>query len=73
MVPVSSAIGSAIKILGNNLARATSVSFNGVAADFKAVSATEITATVPAGATSGTVQVITPSATLESNAPFEVK
>ena len=61
-----------ITILGNNLARATSVSFNGIAAEFKVVSATEITATVPAGATSRTVQVITPSGIVESNVAFRV-
>jgi hypothetical protein len=35
-------------------------------------SKTYITATVPAGATTGTVQVTTPGGTLSSNVPFQV-
>jgi uncharacterized protein (TIGR03437 family) len=46
-------------ILGTNLSGATAVSFNGIAARFKVVSASEITTTVPIGATSGTVTVTT--------------
>src|ERR1039458_5637979 len=64
--------GAAIKILGTNLAGATSVSFNGTAAVFTVVSSSEITTTVPAGASSGKVQVVTPSGTLSSNASFRV-
>src|ERR1019366_7771530 len=65
-------VGAAIKILGTNLAGATSVSFNGTAAVFTVVSSSEITTTVPAGASSGAVQVVTPSGTLSSNASFLV-
>src|ERR1022692_1993523 len=65
-------VGAAIKILGTNLTGATSVSFNGTAAVFTVVSSSEITTTVPAGASSGKVQVITPSGTLSSNASFLV-
>jgi hypothetical protein len=36
------------------------------------VSATEITATVPTGAKTGTVEVTTPSGTLKSNVAFVV-
>jgi hypothetical protein len=36
------------------------------------VSSSEITTTVPAGATTGTVQVVTPNDTLSSNVPFRV-
>jgi uncharacterized repeat protein (TIGR03803 family) len=67
----SAKVGAAVKILGNNLAHASSVTFNGTAAVFTA-SASDITATVPAGATTGTVQVVTPSGTLSSNLPFRV-
>ena len=65
-------VGAAVKILGNNLTGATSVSFNGTGASFKVVSKFEITTTVPVGATTGTVQVVTPSGTLSSNVPFRV-
>ena len=59
-------------ILGNNLKSATSVSFNGTAATFTIVSNTEIKASVPAGATTGKVEVGTPTTTLRSNVSFRV-
>jgi len=70
--PTSGKVGTAVKILGTNLTGATSVSFNGTAAVFKVVSSSEITTTVPAGATSGTVKVVTPSGTLSSNVAFKI-
>jgi len=63
---------AAVTILGADLTGATSVTFNGAAAAFKVVSATEITTTVPAGATSGTVQVGLSGETLSSLVPFHV-
>jgi uncharacterized repeat protein (TIGR03803 family) len=71
-VPAFGNVGAKVKILGSSLTGATSVSFNGTAAAFTVVSATEITATVPAGATTGTVQVTGPSGTLLSNVSFQV-
>jgi uncharacterized repeat protein (TIGR03803 family) len=71
-LPTSGKVGAAVKILGTNLKGASSVSFNGTAALFKVVSASEITATVPTGATTGTVQVVTPRGTFSSNVPFRV-
>ena len=65
-------VGATVKILGTDLTGATSVSFNGTAAVFTVVSSSEITTTVPAGASSGEVQVVTPSGTLSSNASFRV-
>jgi uncharacterized protein (TIGR03437 family) len=65
-------VGAAIKILGTNLTGAASVSFNGTAAVFTVVSPSLITTTLPAGASSGKVQVVTPSGTLSSNASFLV-
>jgi hypothetical protein len=41
-------------------------------ATFSVVSSSEITTTVPTGATTGTVQVETPGGTLSSNVPFRV-
>lgn len=72
-VPNIAAVGGAVRILGTNLTGATSVSFNGTAAVFNVVSATEITTTVPAGAPTGTVKVVTPGGTLSSGVPFEVQ
>jgi uncharacterized repeat protein (TIGR03803 family) len=72
-LPTSGKVGETIKILGNRLADATGVSFNGVAATFKVASHTLISATVPAGATTGFVTVTTPSGTLKSNVKFQVR
>ena len=72
-VPSSGAIGSTVRILGTDLAGATSVTFNGEAASFTVSAPTEIIASVPAGAISGIIQVVTPTATLASNVPFQVR
>jgi uncharacterized repeat protein (TIGR03803 family) len=71
-VPTSGAAKTAVLILGSDLTGATKVSFNGTEAAFTVVSATEITATVPAAATTGTVEVVTPGGTLSSNVKFRV-
>jgi len=71
-LPASGAVGTPVTILGSNLTGATSVTFNGTAATFKIVSSTEITSTVPKGATTGPMKVKTPSGTLTSNANFQV-
>jgi uncharacterized repeat protein (TIGR03803 family) len=65
--------GSTVTLVGRDLSGTTSVSFNGTAAMFSVVSATEISATVPVGATSGPVQVTTSSGTLLSNMAFTVR
>jgi uncharacterized repeat protein (TIGR03803 family) len=64
--------GSSVVILGNHLKGATQVTFSGTAAKFTVVSATEIKALVPGGATTGFVQVTVPTGTLTSNLPFHV-
>ncbi len=71
-VPVAGKVGRNVIILGNNLTGSTSVTFNGVAAKFTVESDTYIKATVPPGATTGTVQVTTPTAKLNSNPVFQV-
>lgn len=70
--PTSGKVKAKVTILGSDLTGATSVTFNGTAATYTVVSATEITTTVPTGATTGTVVVKTPSATLDSNVVFTV-
>jgi uncharacterized repeat protein (TIGR03803 family) len=70
--PTSGMTGARVAILGNDLASATSVSFNGAAATFTIISGTQIRTTVPAGATTGTVQVVTARGTLTSNVAFTV-
>jgi uncharacterized repeat protein (TIGR03803 family) len=71
-VPTVGKVGSRIIILGNNLTGSSSVTFNGVAAAFTVESDTYISATVPAGATTGIVSVVTPTGTLNSNPQFVV-
>jgi hypothetical protein len=66
-------VGSVIQILGTGLTGATAVSFNGVpASSFKVISDALMTATVPAGATTGRVIVTAPTRRLTSNVKFKV-
>jgi uncharacterized repeat protein (TIGR03803 family) len=72
-LPTSGKTGSTVSILGTNLTGATSVTFNGAEAPFTVNSTgSAIATTAPAGATSGVVEVVTPSGTLSSNVPFRV-
>jgi uncharacterized repeat protein (TIGR03803 family) len=71
-IPDFGKANSTVTILGNNLMGTTSVTFNGIAATFHVVSATYIRAVVPTGATTGTIQVTTPSGTLSSAVAFEI-
>jgi uncharacterized repeat protein (TIGR03803 family) len=71
-VPVAGKVGESVLILGNGLTGSTSVTFNGVAAPFTVESDTYIKATVPKGATTGVVSVVTPSASLNSNPQFVI-
>jgi len=71
-IPTADETGAKVIILGTDLTEATVVTFSGTAATFTVVSASEITATVPTGATTGVVEVTTPSGTLKSNVPFRV-
>jgi uncharacterized repeat protein (TIGR03803 family) len=64
--------GAKIALLGNNLTGTTNVMFNGTEAAFTVVSGSYIIATVPNGATSGTIEVTVPGGVLASNLPFEI-
>jgi uncharacterized repeat protein (TIGR03803 family) len=70
--PVFGKDGFKISILGSNLNGATSVTFNGTPATFTVVSNSLIKATVPAGATTGTIEVTTPGGVLASNVAFQI-
>jgi len=72
LLPVTSPVGAPVSILGTNLSGATSVTFHGTAAIFTIASPTLITTTVPVGATTGKIQVVTPGGTLSSNVAFRV-
>jgi uncharacterized repeat protein (TIGR03803 family) len=71
-VPTAAKAGKQVLILGNHLSGTTSVTFNGMPADFTVESDTYIKATVPTGATSGAVSVTTPTGTLNSSPQFVV-
>jgi uncharacterized repeat protein (TIGR03803 family) len=71
-MPTSGKVGAKVTLLGNNLTGSTAVTFNGTPAVFTVVSSSEITTTVPSGATTGKVEVRTPKRTLKSNVVFRV-
>jgi uncharacterized repeat protein (TIGR03803 family) len=65
-------VGATVNILGTDLTGAMAVSFNGFSAIFAVVSSSFITATVPAGATTGFLTVTTPGGILTSNKVFRI-
>jgi uncharacterized repeat protein (TIGR03803 family) len=69
----SGKVGQTTEILGQGLKGTTAVSFNGTPASFTIGTETFLTATVPAGATTGFVTVTTSGGTLKSNVPFRVR
>ncbi len=71
-VPVAGKVGQSVLILGSGLTGSSSVKFDGVKASFTVESDTYIKSTVPAGAKTGTVSVVTPTGTLNSNPQFVV-
>jgi uncharacterized repeat protein (TIGR03803 family) len=71
-IPAQGNAGTNVIILGNGLTGATNVTFDGISAAFSVVSDTEMTATVPTGATTGAVIVTTPSASIESKVAFRI-
>jgi subtilisin-like proprotein convertase family protein len=70
--PTTGAAGSTVVIVGTNLNGATSVSFAGTpATSFVVVSPTQISAVVPAGATTGPITVTTPTGSASSATNFQ--
>ncbi|MBI5825912.1 MAG: IPT/TIG domain-containing protein [Chloroflexi bacterium] len=70
--PASGPVGTSVTISGANFSGATNVNFNGTAATFTVNSDTSISASVPAGATTGTISVTTVGGTATSPANFTV-
>ncbi|MDQ6801165.1 MAG: hypothetical protein M3041_10040 [Acidobacteriota bacterium] len=70
--PASGPVGTVVSVIGNRLGQATRVAFNGASSTFTVVSDALITATVPPGATSGPISVITPSGMVTSEESFGV-
>lgn len=72
-VPASGPVGTEVTIQGAFLSTATEVRFNGVPAVFNAgFSGDSLVATVPAGAASGPVTVVTPFGTYVTTVSFDV-
>lgn len=72
LVQNSGKIGTTAEILGQGFVGVSSVLFNGAPAKFVVHSSTYLTATVPQGATTGFVTVVTSAFTFQSNKPFQV-
>src|SRR5262249_16717311 len=71
--PTSGAVGTTVDVPGTNFAGATGGKFNGTADTSVAVnSATDTTAHVPNGATTGPISVTTPNGTGTSSSSFTV-
>ena len=70
--PTVGPVGTEVTIYGNNFADATAVAFTGVAASFTVNSNTQITATVPSGATTGKISVTKATGTGKSINIFNV-
>jgi len=72
--PTSGPIGTSVTISGSDFTGASDVLFNGASVQgaFAVDSDTQITATVPSGATTGPISVVTPDGTGTSSADFTV-
>ncbi len=68
--PASGPVGTSVTINGSNFTGTTNVAFNGVAAAFIVNSGTQISATVPVGATTGGIAVRKPGGAATSAASF---
>jgi IPT/TIG domain-containing protein len=58
--PTSGHAGTSVAIAGSAFSQATSVKFNGVSFSFTVDSNDQVAATVPLGATTGTITIATP-------------
>jgi hypothetical protein len=70
--PTSGAVGAAVTITGTALSGASTVTFNGVKATITSDTSTKIKLTVPTGATTGVIKVVTPGGTVKSTTSFTV-
>lgn len=70
--PTSGPVGTVVTITGVSLTQASKVTFNGKSAAFTVNSDTQITATVPTGATTGKIVITTAGGTATSTTTFTV-
>ena len=72
VTPATATGGTLVTLTGSGFTGATAVKFNGVDAAFTLVSDTQITATVPALATTGAITVVKPGSTLTAPGTFTI-
>ena len=70
--PSSGPVGTVVTINGTGFEQTSKVTFNGKTASFTVVSDTEVTATVPSGATSGKIVVTTKGGSVTSTTNYTV-
>ncbi len=70
--PASGPVGTVVTLTGTHFTGASAVMFTGTAAAFTVVNTTTLTATVPAGATTGPLSVTTPGGPATSATAFTV-
>jgi len=70
--PTSGQPGDGVTVTGTNFTGAAAVAFNGATATFSVTSATQISTTVPAGATTGTISVTSSAGTGTSATSFTI-
>ena len=70
--PLTGPVGTSVAITGSGFTGASSVLINGQSMTFSVVNDTRINATVPNGAVSGPLKVITPGGSASSASPFQV-
>ncbi len=70
--PSNGPVGSQVVLTGVSLTQTSKVTFNGKSATFTVNSDTQVTATVPTGATTGKIVITTPGGTATSSTSFTV-
>lgn len=70
--PASAAVGASVVIKGTNFSGTSKVKFNGTPSSFTVDSSSQITATVPSGATNGYISLIAPGGLAISSTSFTV-
>jgi uncharacterized repeat protein (TIGR03803 family) len=70
--PPSGPVGTPVTITGTGLTQTTKVTFNGTTATFTVDSDTQVSTTVPTGATTGPIAVTTPGGSAKSATSFTV-
>jgi hypothetical protein len=70
--PSTGGMRATVTITGTNFLGVTAVKLNGTAVGYSVISATKLVFTVPVGATSGAIQVVSPAGTATSSGTFTV-